>query len=42
MSYATIFIPGSGIMAAYPDEAEMGNALGVFLMTWMMITIFFL
>ncbi|KAK7453489.1 hypothetical protein VKT23_011766 [Stygiomarasmius scandens] len=42
MSYATIFIPSSGIMAAYPDEAEMGNALGVYLITWMMITIFFL
>jgi len=42
MSYATILIPASGIMAAYPDEAELGNALGIYLITWMMITFFFL
>ncbi|THU85087.1 hypothetical protein K435DRAFT_764507 [Dendrothele bispora CBS 962.96] len=42
MSYATINIPASGIMDAFSDEAELGNALGIFLITWMMITIFFL
>ncbi|KAF5358594.1 hypothetical protein D9758_007730 [Tetrapyrgos nigripes] len=42
MSFATINIPASGIAAAYPTEEEMANALGIYLITWMMITIFFL
>jgi uncharacterized protein len=39
MSYATILIPGSGVLDAYaatPDE--LGNALGIYLITWFMFT----
>ncbi|KAJ7167983.1 GPR1/FUN34/yaaH family-domain-containing protein [Mycena filopes] len=42
MSYATIFIPSSGIIAAYDDPAELGNALGIYLVSWLMVTLFFL
>jgi succinate-acetate transporter protein len=42
MSYATIFIPSSGIIAAYTDPQELGNALGIYLTTWCMVTIFFI
>lgn len=42
MSYATIFIPGSGILEVYSDPAELGNALGIYLITWFMVTVFFL
>ncbi|KAJ4477451.1 FUN34 transmembrane protein [Lentinula aciculospora] len=42
MSYATIFIPASGIMAAYSDPQELNNAIGIFLIAWFMITVFFL
>ncbi|KZS99782.1 FUN34 transmembrane protein [Laetiporus sulphureus 93-53] len=39
MSYATIFIPGSGISAAYADAAEdYATALGMYLMMWFIIT----
>jgi hypothetical protein len=33
MSYATILIPSSGIVAAYTDERELSNALGIYLIT---------
>ncbi|KAF7337226.1 Ammonia transport outward protein 2 [Mycena sanguinolenta] len=42
MSYATIFIPSSGILAAYPDPTELASALGIYLVAWLMVTIFFL
>lgn len=42
MSYATIFIPSSGIQAAYPDQAEFHNALGLYLITWFMVTVMFM
>lgn len=43
MSYATIFIPASGIMAAFSDNMqELNNAIGIYLITWFMITFFFL
>ncbi|KAJ3576019.1 hypothetical protein NP233_g718 [Leucocoprinus birnbaumii] len=43
MSYATILIPGSGILAAYENaEGELSSALGIFLITWMIVTFFFL
>ncbi|KIK66691.1 hypothetical protein GYMLUDRAFT_55397 [Collybiopsis luxurians FD-317 M1] len=42
MSYATIFIPASGIQAAYSDPDEFANAVGIFLIAWFMITFFFL
>jgi len=40
MSYATILIPGSGIVAAYGDDgkAEFASAVGIFLLTWAMFT----
>ncbi|KAH9482158.1 Accumulation of dyads protein 2 [Psilocybe cubensis] len=41
MSYALIFIPGSGILSAYSSPQELGNAIGVYLITWMMVTILF-
>ncbi|KAJ7027331.1 Gpr1 family protein [Mycena alexandri] len=42
MAYATIFIPGSGILAAYDDPKELANALGIFLIAWFLVTVFFL
>ncbi|KAI0641213.1 FUN34 transmembrane protein [Trametes maxima] len=39
MSFGTIFIPGSGITAAYNgNESELNSALGIYLFTWMIIT----
>ncbi|KAF9450819.1 hypothetical protein P691DRAFT_809332, partial [Macrolepiota fuliginosa MF-IS2] len=42
MSYATILIPGSGILAAYEGNAgELSSALGIFLITWFIVTFLF-
>ncbi|KAI0820608.1 FUN34 transmembrane protein [Trametes gibbosa] len=39
MSFGTIFIPGSGITAAYGENAdELNSALGIYLFTWMIVT----
>lgn len=39
MSYATIFIPGSGIVAAYDgNDDELNQAIGIYLMTWFVFT----
>ncbi|KAF8908173.1 Gpr1 family protein [Gymnopilus junonius] len=40
MSYATIFIPGSGISTAYTDPIEFANAVGIYLVSWTMVTFF--
>lgn len=46
MSYATILIPGSGIIAAYENieggAEQLSAALGIFLITWMIVTFLFL
>lgn len=42
MSYATIFIPGSGILESYKDPVELSSAIGIYLITWMFVTFFFL
>jgi len=40
MSYAAIFIPGSGVLAAYGNNTqELSNALGLYLIVWFMFTI---
>lgn len=40
MSYATILIPSSGIVDSYAKGPadELGNALGIYLITWFMFT----
>jgi succinate-acetate transporter protein len=39
MSYAAIFIPGSGILAAYGNNTqELSNAVGLYLIVWFMFT----
>ncbi|KIK78370.1 hypothetical protein PAXRUDRAFT_834593 [Paxillus rubicundulus Ve08.2h10] len=38
MSYATILIPGSGIGAAYTTQDEFEQAIGIYLITWFMLT----
>ena len=39
MSFATIFIPGSGIGDAYANKpTELNSALGIYLITWFVIT----
>ncbi|KAH9855739.1 FUN34 transmembrane protein [Lenzites betulinus] len=39
MSFATIFLPGSGVIAAYGENAdELNSALGIYLFTWMIVT----
>jgi len=43
MSYATILIPGSGILAAYEGkDDELASALGIYLVTWTLVTFFLL
>jgi GPR1/FUN34/yaaH family len=40
MSYAAIFIPGSGILAAFGNNTqELANALGLYLTVWFMFTV---
>ncbi|KAK0489974.1 Gpr1 family protein [Armillaria luteobubalina] len=42
MSYATIFIPNSGILDAYSTAAsELSSALAVYLFSWMIVTVLF-
>ncbi|PPQ99339.1 hypothetical protein CVT24_009153 [Panaeolus cyanescens] len=41
MSYATIHIPAFGIISAYADPQEFNNAMGIYLVTWFMVTVFF-
>jgi succinate-acetate transporter protein len=38
MSFATILIPGSGVGAAYTEAAEFDSALGIYLVTWAVVT----
>jgi succinate-acetate transporter protein len=42
ISLATILIPNSGIIAAYTNSGELFNALGIYFMIWMAITIILL
>ncbi|EAU86752.1 Gpr1 family protein [Coprinopsis cinerea okayama7 len=43
LSYATIMIPSSGILASYGDDTEqLKAALGIWLTTWCIVTFFFL
>jgi len=42
MSYATILLPGSGVLAAFTDVAELESALGIYLIAWFMVTFFLL
>jgi hypothetical protein len=42
ISYALIITPGTGIIAAYGDNAkELDSALGIYLMAWFIITTMF-
>jgi succinate-acetate transporter protein len=38
MSYATILLPGSGILSAFTNADELNSALGIYLMAWFMVT----
>ena len=43
LSFATLFIPNSGIADAYKSEPGMEEeAIGIFLLSWMVVTILFL
>ncbi|KAF8801577.1 hypothetical protein BYT27DRAFT_7226766 [Phlegmacium glaucopus] len=42
MSYAAILIPGTGIVAAYTDPQELANAIGLYLVVWLMLTLMLL
>ncbi|KDQ51394.1 hypothetical protein JAAARDRAFT_41243 [Jaapia argillacea MUCL 33604] len=42
LSYATILIPGSGVLAGYTSAVELHNALGIFLTSWTIVTFIFL
>jgi len=42
MSYATILIPGSGIVAAFDSPDELASGLGIFLVAWTLVTFFLL
>ena len=39
MSFATIYLPASNIIAAYEGNvAELDSALGIYLFAWMIVT----
>jgi succinate-acetate transporter protein len=43
LSFATLFIPNSGIAAAYASDPGMeADALGIYLLAWMIVTFIFL
>jgi uncharacterized protein len=44
LSFATLFVPGSGIGDAYKTAAKgmEDDAIGIFLMAWMVLTALFL
>lgn len=42
LSYAAILWPSSGILASYESAAERQSALGIYLITWFLVTFFFL
>jgi len=43
LSFATIFIPNSGIGAAYSADPGMeDDAIGIYLLAWMIVTFLFL
>jgi hypothetical protein len=43
LSFGTLYIPNSGIAAAYEADPGMEqDAIGIFLLPWMIVTIFFL
>jgi succinate-acetate transporter protein len=42
MSYATILIPSSGVLSTFTDVKELRSALGIYLITWFMVTFFLL
>jgi succinate-acetate transporter protein len=41
LSYATILLPGSGIVAAYTVKSEFESAVGIYLICWCMVTSYF-
>jgi len=41
MSYATILLPGSGILSAYTDPDMLTGALGIYLVAWFIVTFLF-
>jgi len=42
MSYATILIPGTGVLSAYTDPNELTSAIGIYLSAWFIVTFLFL
>lgn len=38
MSYAIILWPSSGVLTAFEDPTELSSALGIFLITWSVVT----
>jgi succinate-acetate transporter protein len=38
LSFAALYIPGSGILTAYTNVDELHSALGIYLITWFMFT----
>jgi len=42
MSYAAILIPGTGVISAYSSVDEFSQAVGIYLITWFILTTMFL
>ncbi|KAJ7347736.1 Gpr1 family protein [Mycena albidolilacea] len=42
LSFGTIFLPGTGILAAYENAEELEHALGIYLFSWFIVTFMFL
>jgi len=41
LSFALLYIPGSGIAEAYTDPTEFASAVGIYLFTWFTVTFLF-
>lgn len=42
LSYATINLPFTGVRAAFDSQEEFANAVGIYLITWFLVTTFLL
>ncbi|KAF6752874.1 FUN34 transmembrane protein [Ephemerocybe angulata] len=42
LSFATINLPFTGVRAAFASQEEFANAVGIYLITWFLVTVFLL
>jgi succinate-acetate transporter protein len=42
MAYGTMLSPSSGVLSAYESQSELRSAIGIFLISWFLVTFFIL